>query len=538
MQEKGTYDVFVSYSSKNKNVADAIVADFEQHGIRCWYAPRDIMPGTSWVSAITDALRMVKVQVLIYTDESNASRQVMNEVALAFNEGKTIVPFRLSETRMSDEFEYYLSRVHWLDAVTKNLADNITQLRNYVEVILSGVEKAFVAGSPQSAKKRGNVFVITLIIAAILLVSLLSLTAYLIFRDSGSEVQPDEPDAYITSESQTSGSDAYAGAGTSAQIANDNEDAVGIANARNTTDVGIAAGDSTYTSLGGNVSSEDNENTSIGGDATAGANVSGASSGDIVTENSSNASSSGDTSAGGNSAASTNSAGTTSSGNSNTGSDGPASGSSSNNTPAGTASSGNNTATDGDNTGSGSNTPASGDVAKDIYDMTVDELETAAVKEEVAACELLGSMYYNGDKVDQNYGKARMYLERAVENGSTSAKVFKTLGDIYYYGKDVDESDEEAGRYYKKAIDMGVSNYDTLANYGMILYRDDRFEESAVYFEKSVELEPDPTTMYNAGLAYYGAGDSENAVKWLQEAIDNGFTRAKDAQKLIETIKE
>ena len=525
MSEKGTYDVFVSYSSKNKNVADAIVADFEQHGIRCWYAPRDIMPGTSWVSAITDALRMVKVQVLIYTDESNASRQVMNEVALAFNEGKTIVPFRLSETRMSDEFEYYLSRVHWLDAVTK-----ITQLRNYVEVILSGVEKAFVAGSPQSGKKRGSVHVITLITAAILLVSLLSLTAYLIFRDSGSEVQPNEPDAYITPESQTSGSDAYVGAGNPAQE--------------------VAAGDGTNTSSGESISSEDNANSSLGGDATSGANASGASSGDITTQDGANVSSGENVTSGDSANASLNGdahtglnangatdGGASSSGNSNTGSDGPASGSSSNNTHAGTASSGNNTATDGDNIGSGSNTPASGDVAKDIYDMTVDELETAAVKGDVAACELLGSMYYNGDKVDQNYGKARMYLERAVENNSTSAKVFKTLGDIYYYGKDVDESDEEAGRYYKKAIEMGVSNYDTLANYGMILYRDDRFEESAGYFEKSVELEPDPTTMYNAGLAYYGAGDSENAVKWLQKAIDNGFARAKDAQKLIETIK-
>ncbi len=529
MQEKGTYDVFVSYSSKNKNVADAIVADFEQHGIRCWYAPRDIMPGTSWVSAITDALRMVKVQVLIYTDESNASRQVMNEVALAFNEGKTIVPFRLSETRMSDEFEYYLSRVHWLDAVTKNLADNITQLRNYVEVILSGVEKAFVAGSPQSGKKRGSVHVITLITAAILLVSLLSLTAYLIFRDSGSEVQPNEPDAYITPESQTNESDAYLGAGNPAQE--------------------VATGDITNTSSGESISSEDNANSYLGGDATSGANASGASSGDITAQDGANVSSgenvtsgdSGNASINGDAHTGLNASGATdggasSSGNSNTGSDGPASGSSSNNTHAGTASSGNNTATDGDNIGSGSNTPASGDVAKDIYDMTVDELETAAVKGDVAACELLGSMYYNGDKVDQNYGKARMYLERAVENNSTSAKVFKTLGDIYYYGKDVDESDEEAGRYYKKAIEMGVSNYDTLANYGMILYRDDRFEESAEYFERSVELEPDPTTMYNAGLAYYGAGDTENAVKWLQKAIDNGFARAKDAQKLIETI--
>ena len=28
------HDVFISYSSKNKNVADAVVADFEQNGIK------------------------------------------------------------------------------------------------------------------------------------------------------------------------------------------------------------------------------------------------------------------------------------------------------------------------------------------------------------------------------------------------------------------------------------------------------------------------------------------------------------------------
>ena len=52
----GKIDVFLSYSSKNKNVADAVVAEFEQHGIRCWYAPRDIVPGEEWVSAIHDAI--------------------------------------------------------------------------------------------------------------------------------------------------------------------------------------------------------------------------------------------------------------------------------------------------------------------------------------------------------------------------------------------------------------------------------------------------------------------------------------------------
>ncbi len=132
-----SHDVFISYSSKNKNVADAIVADFEQNGIRCWYAPRDIRPGEEWVTAITKALEVSKALVLIYTDESNNSRQVMNEIAVAFNAGITIVPFKLSNEQMSRELEYYLTRVHWLDAVSKPLRENIVSLREYIAVIIN-----------------------------------------------------------------------------------------------------------------------------------------------------------------------------------------------------------------------------------------------------------------------------------------------------------------------------------------------------------------------------------------------------------------
>ena len=49
------HDVFVSYSQKDKATADAAVARLEQDGSRCWIAPRDILPGTSWGEAIVDA---------------------------------------------------------------------------------------------------------------------------------------------------------------------------------------------------------------------------------------------------------------------------------------------------------------------------------------------------------------------------------------------------------------------------------------------------------------------------------------------------
>lgn len=129
-------DVFISYSSKNKNIADAVVADLEAHNISCWYAPRNIMPGIEWAGAITDALNKASVLVLIYTDDSNASRQVMNEIALQFNANKPIVPFRMSDVKMSSELEYYLTRVHWLDAVDKSLPDAIGELREYVSKLL------------------------------------------------------------------------------------------------------------------------------------------------------------------------------------------------------------------------------------------------------------------------------------------------------------------------------------------------------------------------------------------------------------------
>ena len=153
-------DVFVSYSTKNKSVADQIVTALEDGGITCWYAPRNIKPGQEWVSAINEAIEEAKIFLLLYTDESNASRQVANEVALAFNAGKKMIPFRLSEAPMSNEIRYYLTRVHWLDAVGKPLEQSITALCEHAAGILreevSDLESLPENGAGRQNKASGN----------------------------------------------------------------------------------------------------------------------------------------------------------------------------------------------------------------------------------------------------------------------------------------------------------------------------------------------------------------------------------------------
>ncbi len=81
------HDVFISYSSKDKNKADAVCAKLEGEKIRCWIAPRDVHPGESWAGSIVDAINDSKVFVLVFSDGSNKSKQVVREVGEAVEKG-------------------------------------------------------------------------------------------------------------------------------------------------------------------------------------------------------------------------------------------------------------------------------------------------------------------------------------------------------------------------------------------------------------------------------------------------------------------
>src|ERR1700680_2891197 len=66
-------DVFISYASQDAAVANAIVESLERHGIRCWIAPRDVVPGSLYADEIVGAINDAKAVVLILSEHSIAS---------------------------------------------------------------------------------------------------------------------------------------------------------------------------------------------------------------------------------------------------------------------------------------------------------------------------------------------------------------------------------------------------------------------------------------------------------------------------------
>jgi hypothetical protein len=145
------HDVFISYASSDKAVADAVCSQLESiHRIRCWIAPRDVTPGASWAESIIDALDGSKIMVLIFSSSANASMQIEREVERAVHKGINIIPLRIENAMPTKTLEYFISAPHWLDALTTPLEDHINKLAQSVKALLSK-QGAHAAAGPRSA---------------------------------------------------------------------------------------------------------------------------------------------------------------------------------------------------------------------------------------------------------------------------------------------------------------------------------------------------------------------------------------------------
>jgi hypothetical protein len=135
------HDVFVSYSSNDKTIANAVVARLERHKIRCWIAPRDILPGINYQVSLVNAIKTCTIMVLIFSQSSNRSAHVTREVNIAVDAGAIIIPFRIQDVPLSKEMQYLVATQHWLDAMTPPLEERIKELCISVNTILKDHEK-------------------------------------------------------------------------------------------------------------------------------------------------------------------------------------------------------------------------------------------------------------------------------------------------------------------------------------------------------------------------------------------------------------
>ena len=136
MNEKAK-EVFISYSTKDTEIATALLETFESYGLDCWIAPRNIPQGAQWAEEIDKAIQNARVFVVIVSSHSVESRQVPKEIALAVSACESIFPFRIDDIGLQGTFRYYLSDYQFTDA-TSDRKQKMTEL---AEIICSSLGK-------------------------------------------------------------------------------------------------------------------------------------------------------------------------------------------------------------------------------------------------------------------------------------------------------------------------------------------------------------------------------------------------------------
>lgn len=125
-------EVFISYSKKDKNIADFICNALESAEIGCWIAPRDVPYGEDWACEITKAIKKVNLFIILLSIHSNKSRQCSKEVNLADKMGIPIICVKIDDVEMNDGLEYHLSlkQTAFIDILSIE-----PQIKNFVSFI-------------------------------------------------------------------------------------------------------------------------------------------------------------------------------------------------------------------------------------------------------------------------------------------------------------------------------------------------------------------------------------------------------------------
>lgn len=161
----------------------------------------------------------------------------------------------------------------------------------------------------------------------------------------------------------------------------------------------------------------------------------------------------------------------------------------------------------------------------------------AAEQGEVLAEFSLGLMYVNGQGVPQDYTEAALWYHKAAERGNPKSQF--SLASLYFYGKGVTQDYTEAARWSRKAAEQG----EALAEFGLgSMYLDGKgvqqdYAEAISWFRKAA-YQGNAEAEYSLGYMYYnGEGlprDYKEAVRWYRESAKHGYPDAQLALRSLE----
>ncbi len=124
--------IVISYSKEDKNTAKKLLSKLEFKGYKCWMEPRDIK-GNNKKESISLAIKETELMILLFSKYSNNSDDVIEQYDLAFEEEVPIIPFVVSDLKMTVSAQHFLNTHDWINAFDSNFNEATEDLIDLME---------------------------------------------------------------------------------------------------------------------------------------------------------------------------------------------------------------------------------------------------------------------------------------------------------------------------------------------------------------------------------------------------------------------
>ena len=108
-------DIFISYSRKDSYRVMPIVKELREAGYSVWLDDTNIESAALWAEQIVEGLKNCKLLMLMASEDSLASANVLKEVMLASELEKILLPVYLEECKLPSKFQYQLAGIQHID---------------------------------------------------------------------------------------------------------------------------------------------------------------------------------------------------------------------------------------------------------------------------------------------------------------------------------------------------------------------------------------------------------------------------------------
>jgi hypothetical protein len=139
-QPPGVGDVFISYSSRDRDRVIHIANQLERLGVSCWLDREKIAGASNYGPEIVTGIKGCKVLLVCCSDASLRSKNVKQEIQLGWKYDRPYLPLLLENVSYPEQVEYWLEGWQWISASDGSVDHWLPRL--IASLVNAGVESA------------------------------------------------------------------------------------------------------------------------------------------------------------------------------------------------------------------------------------------------------------------------------------------------------------------------------------------------------------------------------------------------------------